>query len=210
MTNLEAHITQHPTKQYEKDQVILFQGETPANVFIIKSGYVKGYDISPDGNEQVVWLGSRGDLFSYDWLFSATDSTQLLYGAFSNTELYVLNRRDLLAYLQQRPETLLEMTRKMATTLTDLVTKLAAAEKPKASEKIAHVLHMLADRFSLPGTPRESAELALPLTQQDLANLVGLTRETVAAELKKLRNGGYIDYDKMRFIVHDRRLAELL
>jgi CRP/FNR family transcriptional regulator len=210
MTSLEEFIREHPTKRFAKDQIILCQDDIPANVYVVKKGFVKGYDIDVNGSEQLLWLGGDKEIFPYDWLFSVVESSQFFYGAFNDCELYTIERQEFMNFLSKSPGTLLEITRKMAITFNDLVQKLAATEKPKANQKIVYVLHMLSDKFSTEITGGIGRELDVPLTQQDLANLVGLTRETVAAELKKLRRDGYITYDKLRFVVNHERLAELM
>jgi CRP/FNR family cyclic AMP-dependent transcriptional regulator len=210
MTELEQFISKHPVKRYAKDQIILCQDDIPANIYVVKSGFIKGYDIDATGSEQLLWLGKNKDLFPYDWLFSVVESSQFFYGAFSDCELYTIERQDLMGFIDIYPKNLLELTRNMATTYTDLVMKLAATEKPKATQKIVRVLQMLADKFSTDAAGGVGKELSVSITQQDLANLVGLTRETVAAELKKLKKGGYIRYDKLQFIVDHERLVELM
>lgn len=210
MTSLEDYIRQHPTKHYAKDQIILCQDDIPANVYVVKSGFVKGYDIDTNGSEQLLWLGGQGDLFPYDWLFDVVESSQFFYGAFNDCVLYTIERQEFMSFLGLYPKNLLELTRNMAITFNDLIQKLAATEKPKANQKIVHVLHMLAEKFSTEFVDGIGRELEVPLTQQDIANLVGLTRETVAAELKKLKKEGYISYDKLRFVVNHERLSELM
>jgi CRP-like cAMP-binding protein len=50
----------------------------------------------------------------------------------------------------------------------------------------------------------------VPLTQQDLADLSGMTRATAAVELKRLKNEGCINYDKSSLVINLHRLEELL
>jgi DNA-binding transcriptional regulator LsrR (DeoR family) len=53
-------------------------------------------------------------------------------------------------------------------------------------------------------------KVSLPLTQQDLANFMGLTRETTGIELKRLEKSGVISYNRQNYIVRTDKLNELL
>jgi CRP/FNR family transcriptional regulator len=62
-------------------------------------------------------------------------------------------------------------------------------------------LHYLAQRFSADDTV-DLYLLGLRLTHQDIAKMIGSTRETTSLELQRLQRDGYISYDRTRFIVH--------
>lgn len=210
MEKLDDFIKRYPLRHFEKDQILLVQDERPREVYFIHSGYIKSYDINIDGIEQLIWLGSKGDILPYAWLFSVIDSTQLFYSAFTAMEVYVVNKQDLMEFLGEHPDVLLYVSHQMARELSELTQKLTATEKPKASEKIVHMLRLLAGRYGEPNSAHTKTEITIPLTQQDIANLLGLTRETVATELKKFKDKGYVYYDKWHFVVHTDKVEELL
>lgn len=210
MQKLEEFISKYPLRKFDKDQLLLVQDERPRDIFYVKSGFIKGYDINIDGIEQHIWLGTRGDIIPYEWLFSAVDSTLLFYSAFTELEVYVVNRQELLDFFASHPDVVLHIAKDIAAKLAELTEKLTATEKPKASEKIVYMLSILAKRFGNDDGTGSQAEITVPLTQQDIANLLGLTRETVATELKKLKDKGFVYYDKWKFVVHTDKLSELM
>lgn len=57
---------------------------------------------------------------------------------------------------------------------------------------------------------KHTVKILLPLTQQDLANFMGLTRETTSIELKKLQDQKILSYRQQKYTVHTNRLNELL
>lgn len=209
MQKLDEFIQRYPLRKFDKDQILLVQDERPRDIFFVKSGFIKGYDINIDGIEQHIWLGAKGDIIPYEWLFSAVPSTQLFYSAFTYLEVYVVNRQDLLEFFEQNPDVLLHIAKDIALKLSELTEKLTATEKPKASEKIVYMISLLARRFGEDDGSGEKTQITVPLTQQDIANLLGLTRETVATELKKLKDKGYVYYDKWQFVVHTDKISEL-
>ncbi len=210
MQKLDEFIQRYPLRKFDKDQILLVQDERPRDIFYVKSGFIKGYDINVDGIEQHIWLGTKSDIIPYEWLFSAVDSTKLFYSAFTPLEVYVVNRQELIEFFSQNPDVLLHVAHDLAAKLSELTEKLTATEKPKASEKIVYMLSMLAKRFGDENEAGNKTQITVPLTQQDIANLLGLTRETVATELKKLKDKGYVYYDKWHFVVHTDKIAELM
>lgn len=210
MQKLEEFIQRYPLRKFDKDQLLLVQDERPRDIFYVKSGFIKGYDINVDGIEQHIWLGAKSDIIPYEWLFSAVDSTRLFYSAFTDLEVYIVNREELIAFFTQNPDVLLHVAHDMAAKLSDLTEKLTATEKPKASEKIIYMLNILAKRFGDGDGKQDKAQITVPLTQQDIANLLGLTRETVATELKKLKDKGFVYYDKWQFVVYTDKIADLM
>ncbi len=209
MDELRKFISQHPIKKFERDQVILCQGDSPTVVYVVRKGFMKGYDINSQGVEQLVWFGAPGDICPIIWLFSSTDSLPLFFSSFSRVEAHVISKQSLLDFLEKHPRALLALTKRLARLTTDLVTRLNAVEKPKAEEKIAYTLAFFSDRFA--ESKRNSVrKISLPFTQQDLASLLGLTRETVAKELKRLKEQKYINYNRWRFVVYRDRIDELL
>lgn len=210
MQKLDDFIQKYPLRKFDKDQILLVQDERPRDILFVKSGFIKGYDINVDGIEQHIWLGAKSDIVPYEWLFNAVDSTLLFYSAFTPLEVYVVNKAELLEFFEKNPDVLLHVAHDLAAKLSELTEKLTATEKPKASEKIVYMLNMLANRFGEENAAGDKAEIKVPLTQQDIANLLGLTRETVATELKKLKDKGYVYYDKWSFVVHTDKLADLM
>ncbi len=208
ITVLHDFLAKHPVKKYDSGQIILMQGEVAHSLNAIKSGYVKGYDISKDGMEQLVWFGAPGHILPLPWAFSLKRVNPFFFSAFTEVELYAVDLGEFLDFLESTPAASFEMNRRMARWYFDLLQRLQAAEKPKASEKLVYTLGFLSERFSRQ-VGEKRVEVNVPLTHQDLANLVGLTRETITIELRKLKKQGYIDYSKSHFIIYPDKLHEL-
>jgi CRP-like cAMP-binding protein len=71
------------------------------------------------------------------------------------------------------------------------------------------MLHYFALRFGR-DIMRDAIKIVLPLTQQDVANFTGLTRETVSAEFKKLARQRVLGHYKQSYVIYTNTLDELL
>jgi CRP-like cAMP-binding protein len=207
MSAIGDFVRTYPVKTCARNETILLQDETPDVVFCVKSGFIKAYDIDTQGCEQLLWFGSSGDIFPMIWLFRLTPDVQYFFSAFTDVELYVVNRCELLEFLQKNPEALMSLTRKLVLRMNEAFTHLDATKKARADEKIAHALYFLSLRFGHIVGEGEY-RVVLPLTHQDIANLLGLARETVTIELRKLQEKGYIKYTKTSLSVYRNKLEE--
>lgn len=208
-TILTDFASQYPLRSFKKNETIFFQDDQPTTVYYIKSGFVKGYDIDSQGSEQLLWLGAAGDFFPVMWAFGLAESVPYFFNAFTNLEAYAIPRVHFRNFLDTSHEALLEFTDQITTRLFETYRHLNAAEKARTEEKVAHSLLFLASRFG--GMANETVQkITLPVTHQDIARLIGLSRETVTQELKKFKELGYIYYDKDQFIIYPDKLQTII
>lgn len=202
MDEIAAFVRAQPVKKFSKDSIMVYQGELPPCLYAVREGFVKIYDLSSDGNEQMVGLAGKYDFIPSELLFSRDIAAQFFYAAFTPVEVYAVNRDELARRIRDNPAALYEIVQAVSDKYHGLRRHLTAVQKPKAREKIVYVLYFLALYF-VAGKQQNLQKVAIPLTQQDIANLVGITRETAAHELKQLKNEGYITYDKSAFFIRD-------
>ncbi len=205
----EAFLTTTPVRKLHKDELLVQQEDDLRQAYIVKTGAVRCYDISLDGNQQLIWIVSEGELFPASAPLETETRSGFFYSAFVDSEVYVVSRRRLLTFLRTNPNALLEVYTDITHKLADLHYRVGAVAKPKAREKILHTLAFIADRFK----GRHSGqhiEVSLPLTHQDIADLVGLTRETTTATLRTLRAEGFVTYDHQHFLIRRDKIQEAL
>ena len=205
----EAFLATTPVRKFCKDELLVQQEDDLRQAFIVKTGAVRCYDISLDGNQQLISIVSEGELFPASVPLETETRAQFFYSAFMDSEVYVVSRRRLLSFLHSHPNTLLDVYTDITRRLADLQYRVGAVAKPKAREKILHTLAFIADRFKARHSG-EQVEVSLPLTHQDIADLVGLTRETTTATLRMLRDEGFVSYDRRHLLIRRDRIQELL
>lgn len=204
-------IDQFPTKTFQKGEIIIFQGEAPRSAYIVRKGTVKAYNLSVGGDEKPVSFHSSGDVFPAAWVFGKVPSAIYYYEAFtSEVVLAVVDPKDYVAYLKSNPELLY---REFELSILDQLGKtmrLNALQHSRASDKLLYTLHYLALSHGKTVGPQK-VEITLDLTHQDFANLTGLTRETAATELNKLKHRGVISYGKnVPYMLNLAKLMSLL
>ena len=193
---LRAFLERHHTRTFKKGEIIIFQGEAPRQAYAVKQGIVKAYNLSVDGDEKPVAFYSQDAVFPGAWVYGKMSSSIYYYEAFTPTvEVYTVDRDEYVQFVKKRLELLyLELEKALADQIGGSM-RLNALQHSKASDKLIYTLHYLALSH---GTPKKDnkVEILLDLKHQDFANLTGLTRETAATELNKLKREGIIDYGK--------------
>jgi CRP-like cAMP-binding protein len=207
--SLSEFVRRYPVKTFKRNETLIFQDDQPDVVYYIKSGFVKGYDIDSQGTEQLLWLGSSGDFVPLAWIFDAEATVPYFFSALGDVSVYAIRCSELRTFLHENHGALLEVTNELAVRLSNTFHHLNAVEKTRAEEKILYGLFFLSTRFS--DFARQTArQVSLPITHQDIANLIGLSRETVSQELKKLKDAGYVHYDKYQFVINQDKLEAIL
>ncbi len=185
--------------RYPKASVVLFQGEVPRYGFLVRKGCLKVYAIDNDGNQKVVGAYSKGDIFPVDWLTGASKSAMFYHETLEDSVLIPILKsecedQDLFEHLHAF------MSRESASSLI----RNLALQQSHATNKILYFLFYLAMRH---GQTKGNGllSLGLPVTHQFIADNLGLTRETVAGEMSKLKKANVIMHRRKHYVV-DRSL----
>jgi CRP/FNR family cyclic AMP-dependent transcriptional regulator len=193
---LHAFLERHPSRTFKKKEIIVFQGEAPRYAFVVKTGTVKAYNLSVSGDEKPVAFYQADSIFPASWVYDKTSSATYYYEAFTPVvEAYTIDREEFVSFIRKRPELLYQEMERLLTEQLGSSIRLNALQHSRASDKLVYTLHYLALSHGKPSSGGK-IELTLDLTHQDLANLTGLTRETAATELNKLKKQGIIEYGK--------------
>ena len=209
MNKFATFLGDYPTKKYKKGSLILQQGDVPTAVHVIKSGFVKVYNITAKGEERPVLFDLTYEAFPIGWIFDKIDRTYFYYEAFTNVELFLIPKEDYLKYLKGQPDEMWRALDYYVERHVNYQLRMHALEQSRASDKILYTLEFLGRRFGQPST-KGKIVINLPLTQQDFANFVGLTRETTSLGLNKLQRDGVVSYDKQCYEVDTTKLQEML
>lgn len=195
LNTLDNFLKDYISKSYRKGEIIIFQGEAPRAAYVVKRGVVKIYNLNSSGDEKPVSFQTEGEIFPAPWVFYKAPSALYYYEALTDLELYHVPRDDYLTYLKTNPGEMYIQLEHLITDHLGSMMRLNALQHSRASDKLIYTLHYLALSQGRV-LPTGEVEIMLDLTHQDFANLTGLTRETAATELNKLKALGVITYGK--------------
>jgi CRP/FNR family cyclic AMP-dependent transcriptional regulator len=182
LTIISSHAS---TKSHPKNTVILSEGDKTDSLYVILSGRVKAYASDEDGKEIILSLQGPGEYFGEMALLDEGPRSASVM-TLEPTRLAIISKQTFRECLANNPNISFDLIRQLVLRgrrLTDSVKSLGL------NDVYARMVRKLLD-FA---TERDG-ELVIEqrLTHQDIANMVGSSREMVSRIMKELSRGGYI------------------
>lgn len=190
---------------FKKGQVIIHPGMTPPGVFYLAKGYVKAYSTSEEGKELTIIIFKPEDIFPYSWAISGIEN-KYYYETMTAIELCRVPKEELIRFIKENPEVLLTLSNRIIVRMMGLVQRMEYLVFGNAYSKVASILVICAERFG--SKDGKNIVIQVPLTHKDIANLLGVTRETVSVEMKKLERKGLINSRGKHVIVRNLKKLE--
>lgn len=183
---------------YAKDAAIFYQGEPGDTFYVILSGQVKVSVTSLDGQEAILVMLDAGESFGEFALLDDQPRSATIE-ATQRTEVLALRKGDFHRLLRQMPDIAIGLLRVLTKRLRDTDQLVQDAAFLDVGERLAKKLLTL---MTTHGRPSEKGiELNLQLTQQELASMIGATRESVNKQLGAFRDGGIVAVDRQRITI---------
>jgi len=208
LEHLQPIIQKSVTRSFSAGATVLYQGEVPRSAFILVKGVVRVFSISPQGDEQIVTYHTAGEFFPVSWIFGKTPGSLYFFETVDESEIAFVPRDELIDFMLAAPARTRAMLDYFTTSYAASLIRISALEQAKAREKLIYTLYYLCQRYGKPKGSRVGIELSL--THQNLAGLVGVTRETTATEMAKLKKQGILTYENQRYTVNLEKLLEMI
>lgn len=210
MDSLIQQLRPHATVRFvKKGSNILFQGEIPRRVSIVRDGIVRAYTITSTGEERTIALYGKDDVFPLTWILGETTNSLFYYEALSDVRLMTTTKESFLDTIMADPERLVTIFRYVGTLYTSLLFRMTGLEQSRAIEKIGFTLYYLLFRYGVEEKPGIYT-INVKLSQLMIASLVGLTRESTAKNLKTLKDKRIISYSKSSYKINKEKLEAFL
>lgn len=190
-------ITDHITlRQFKKNSVILREEMTSEVMYIILDGEVKVVRSMEEGKDIIVSMHSSGEFFGeLSLLDGKTTPATVIATKDSTTAL--ITKAEFFSLIYTQREVLENVLHILCARLRDSIGKIELLNFNNAAQRIKMLFMMMAENYG-ERTPQGTV-LTIRLLHQDIADMVGLTRETVTRVLDRLKKSGEIEFlDKKR------------
>lgn len=194
-----------------KGSMISFQHGRQAGLHLLRDGRMKTLRFSEEGRVMILDLLDSGDVFGEMSLVAYDDDREgeATYAeALEDAEIETFSRFVMERALQGRPSLALAIARLVGDRRRRVEKRLETHVFRKVPARLAVLLLDLADRFGKPGA--QGTELDIPLSQQDLGNLIGASREIVSLTLSEFRRRGAVSTVGRRMALNESRLRREL
>ncbi|MDC7245370.1 MAG: Crp/Fnr family transcriptional regulator [Sphaerochaetaceae bacterium] len=199
--SLESLTDKMSHRVYQKGEILVMEGQQPLGFTVIHSGSAKAYRTTSDGKEQILYIFPAHDYFGARFLFTE-DEVPYCVEALEETHVCILSKQQLKDILIEHPKVALELIEAMAKRMKRLELLMQQSGKKKAEIRIAAILLEFAETY---GTQENGRTVVnLPLSQEGIANYVGVARETLSRKLSQLEEEKIVEFtERLQMVVLD-------
>ncbi len=188
------------TSRLERGDVMFHEGDPGDRLYVIREGKIKLGRTSPDGRENLLAILGPGEMFGELSLFDPGPRTATAT-AVAETQLIGIGTESLHRLLSARPDVAATLLAALARRLRRTNESLADLVFTDVPGRVAKALLDLASRFGRP--VEEGVLVSHDLTQEELAQLVGASRETVNKALADFASRGWLRLEARAVLLMD-------
>lgn len=202
-----GQFTSQAGRRFAAGESIYLYGEPAESVYCLREGLVRSSIITQSGHEVIIAMYQRGEVFGELCLCSEERRDQAI--AVEPAEVVEIQLSELIAQLQSDPQKLSEFIANVCDHLGRAYERIQILAAEKTPVRVARQLLQLAVELGKPATA--GIEIGHYIRQEDLAQMVGATREVVSLCLNHFRDSGFIRYHrKGRITVNQKALEDYL
>lgn len=184
--------------KYKKEAVVLSREEPGSALFLLAKGKVKVVLYGPSGREVILSMLKDGDFFGEMSLLDGQPRSASVV-AVSDSEVLMLDRNDFVRFIETRPSVSLSILGEMSRRLREADQKIGSLALLDVYGRVARALLDLARKE---GEKTEAGVVVKERpTHQQLAGMVGTSRETVSRVMSELQKQGYLRTQGKRLIL---------
>ncbi len=176
-------------REVPRREVLYLPGDAGDRVYLLKRGVVKISAIQEDGREVLLALLRKGEVFGEEAVLDQGPRDHLAE-AYEDALICIITKQDFMEMLRTHPEMVFKVTKLIGLRLKTFRMRVENLLFKGASQRLAYTLLELARDHGQPDA--QGVLVPLRLSQQDLANLIGVTRESVNLALSELRREGLV------------------
>lgn len=185
---------------FTKGEEVYSQGERTQNFFIVSSGWVCLYMLLEDGRRQNVGFALPGDIVGYT--SNPADELDHAAVAVCNVTLCAVDRAASASMLARSPDLLGQVTDYLLWKTVQSRHLITSIARKTAVERVAYLFYELFLRSNL-RDPQAGDSMAVPLTQSDIGDAVGLSSVHVCRMLSSLRSDGVLNLRHGKLTIQD-------
>lgn len=211
MEDLRTIDAMAPMSSIDKGTLIITPNMENKNLYLLKKGRVRLFKVNEDGKQFTLGLLGKGNIFGETDTFS-TGSGSAYVEAMDDALVCVLGKQDFEAFLMKRPQVALKMVSILTQRIRESEEMLENLAFRDVRYRLLYLLAKLAKSFGQGHLIKLSryTKLDLNLSHQELANMIGATRESVSVALSNLAKDGIVSTGRKEIAVDLQRAKALL
>jgi len=210
MSQLRDFLKQLPEEIFQPGEIILAKGQVAKCLFVPIRGIVKVHDLDRFGIERRILSVQKYEVFPNGWLSSPGTKVQYTYSAFTKVKCVRVDQATLNKLAAEYPKALMELMALSDHRLAYANERIEMLVQGRAEDKVLHFLKYLYERMSKPAKQNGMVVFTSKMTQKEIGESLGLTRETTSRILREFASKGILKLGPKQqlFIVEAKLLSQ--
>src|ERR1035437_2190237 len=187
----EEFYKQFKIRDYKKGEMLIRADDDPQGIFCLTKGYVRQYTISKTGSELTLHILRPISYFPMVWAVNGTPNVYY-FEALTEVEVGRAPRDQVVSFIKDKPTIIFALMSELLEDYAETLTRVEHLVFSDAYRRVISILIYIANHFG--EETKKGMIVNHRFTQQDIATLVGVTRETASNEMVKLEKEGLIKY----------------
>ncbi|MDP6468072.1 MAG: Crp/Fnr family transcriptional regulator [Pirellulaceae bacterium] len=187
-------------REIPRNSPVYLPADAADGMLLLASGRVKICGFTPDGKQSILTFIEPGEVFGELAIFESAQRDEYAEAVLASTVL-LIPRDQVQQLMLEQPTLSLGVTKLIGLRRKRIERRLKYLLFHSNRDKLVHLLLELLEQYGK--TTAEGIEITLKLSHQDLASIIGATRETVTVNLGELQAAGLIKVGRKRVLVKD-------
>jgi CRP/FNR family cyclic AMP-dependent transcriptional regulator len=183
-------------RRFPKNKTIVEEGLPGYYMYVIREGRVKVTKLSGDGREKILELLGPGDFFGEMSLLDNAERSASVK-TLGETRILALSRADFLNELRRSPDLAMAVIQELTRRVRQMDEQASSLSFQRVRERTQGLLQRLARESASP----DGRRITPSLTHQQIADMIGTSRETVTRVLKVLKDQGWLAQEGKHYLV---------
>jgi CRP/FNR family cyclic AMP-dependent transcriptional regulator len=199
---MDEFIARAQTRNYPAGHMLFSKGDPGDSLFTILSGQVRISVLSEAGKEVILNILGSGEIFGEIALLDGNARTASA-STIGDCELVTISRQDFLSFLARHPQVNQRLLEVLCARLRWVSTSYEDLLFLRLPHRLARKVLFLAENFG--ESDQGAIRTSVPLSQQELANMTGATRESINKLMRQWERGGIVAYKEGHISILDLR-----
>lgn len=209
MSHLSNFLKKVPVRSYDVDEIILMQGQTAQVLYIPIKGIVKVFMLDKQGVERRILSVQKNEPFPSGWMAEPSRPVSYTYQAYTKTKCAVIDDKAMHSLIHEHPKALAELLAYTDRRVEFAKQRIEMLVQGRAEDKILYFLKYTLNRISKPTDKQGKSVINARLTQKEIGESMGLTRETTSRVLREFAEKDIISLGtKQRIFINEDKLRQ--
>lgn len=180
------------TLEFEAGERIFAKGDIARKAYVVLGGVVSIVACDHKGKRRRLFSAQTGDIFPTGWLAKGIVRAEYDYEAFGDSVCAVIEKKAFNAFAKKHPEAILDILIACDNRLSFAKHRIETLVQERAESKILYLLRYMSERKSISQDEGEYMRVKNSLTQQEIGESLGLSRESTSISFRKMYKNGLL------------------